>query len=96
MENQHAKIMLDIEMHRNRQARNNALLEENLGKVREREREIEQLEEKYEKKMLVITRKQRELDITIKKFNALKEIFDVSDNSNYFYCLCHCRKEIVI
>ncbi|CAG9584554.1 unnamed protein product [Danaus chrysippus] len=77
MENQHAKIMLDIEMHRNRQARNNALLEENLGKVREREREIEQLEEKYEKKMLVITRKQRELDITIKKFNALKEIFDM-------------------
>ncbi|XP_046960067.1 coiled-coil domain-containing protein 40 [Vanessa cardui] len=77
MENQHAKIMLDIEVHRNRQARNNALMEENLAKVRAREQEIDQLQEEYEQKMLVITRKQRELDIVIKKYNALKEIFDM-------------------
>ncbi|XP_026490802.2 coiled-coil domain-containing protein 40 [Vanessa tameamea] len=77
MENQHAKMMLDIEVHRNRQARNNTLMEENLAKVRAREQEIDQLQEEYEQKMLVITRKQRELDIVIKKYNALKEIFDM-------------------
>ncbi|XP_050346448.1 coiled-coil domain-containing protein 40 [Nymphalis io] len=77
MENQHAKMMLDIEVHRNRQARNNILMEENLAKVKAREQEIDQLQEEYEQKMLVITRKQRELDIVIKKYNALKEIFDM-------------------
>nr|CBH09299.1 putative cohesin subunit [Heliconius melpomene] len=77
MENQHAKIMLDIEVHRSRQAHNNVVLEASLNKVREREREIEELQEEYEQKMLVITRKQRELDIVIKKYNALKEIFDM-------------------
>lgn len=78
MENQHAKIMLDIEVHRSKQAQNNVVLEASLAKVRQREREIEDLQEEYEQKMLVITRKQRELDIVIKKYNALKEIFDVS------------------
>ncbi|XP_034830510.1 coiled-coil domain-containing protein 40 [Maniola hyperantus] len=77
MENQHAKLMLDLEVHRNREARNNALLEENLAKVRSREKEIEALQEEYEHKMLVIMRKQRELDIIVKKYTALKEIFDL-------------------
>ncbi|XP_072932201.1 coiled-coil domain-containing protein 40 [Epargyreus clarus] len=77
MENQHAKMMFDIEVHRDRQARNKLVLEETLSKVREREKEIEQLQEKYDQKALVITRKQRELDIIIKKYNALKEIFDL-------------------
>lgn len=82
MENQHAKIMLDIEVHRNRQARNNQMLEENLAKVREKEKEIDQLQEKYDQKALLLIRKQRELDIVLKKYNTLKEIFDVSlDNS---------------
>ncbi|KAJ0177053.1 hypothetical protein K1T71_007062 [Dendrolimus kikuchii] len=77
MENQHAKIMLDIEVHRNKQARNNQILEENLAKVREKEKEIDQLQEKYDHKVLLITRKQRELDIILKKYTALKEIFDL-------------------
>lgn len=78
MENQHAKVMLDIEVHRAKQARNNLILEESLAKVRAREKEIDQLQEKYDQKALLVMRKQRELDIVIKKFNALKEIFDVS------------------
>lgn len=78
MENQHAKVMLDIEVYRNREARNNAVLEENLAKVREREKEIDALQEEYDHQALVIMRKQRELDIIVKKFTALKEIFDVN------------------
>ncbi|CAH0398019.1 unnamed protein product [Chilo suppressalis] len=77
MENQHAQVMLDIEVYRNRQARNNKILEESLAKVRDREKELDLLEEKFEQKALLGTRKQRELDIVIKKFNALKEIFDM-------------------
>ncbi|KAL0892816.1 hypothetical protein ABMA27_014509 [Loxostege sticticalis] len=77
MENQHAKVMLDIEVHRAKQARNNLILEESLAKVRAREKEIDQLQEKYDQKALLVMRKQRELDIVIKKFNALKEIFDM-------------------
>ncbi|XP_039754155.1 coiled-coil domain-containing protein 40 [Pararge aegeria] len=77
MENQHANVMLDIEVHRNRQARNNAILEENLAKVKAREKEIEALQEEYDHKMLVVMRKQREADIIIKKFTALKEMFDL-------------------
>lgn len=92
MENQHAKMMLDIEVHRNRQARNNALMEENLAKVKAREQEIDQLQEEYEQKMLVITRKQRELDIVIKKYNALKEIFDV----NILFFTIHKQKYAIL
>ncbi|CAG9786322.1 unnamed protein product [Diatraea saccharalis] len=77
MENQHAKVMLDIEVYRNRQARNNKVLEESLAKVRAREKEIDLLQEKFDQKALLGTRKQRELDIIMKKFNALKEIFDM-------------------
>lgn len=78
MENQHAKMMLDIEVHRNRQAKNNLILEGTLSKVREREKEIDLLQEKYDQKVLVITQKQRELDIILKKYQVLKEVFDVS------------------
>lgn len=78
MENQHAKVMLDIEVYRNRQAMNNLLMEEKLAKVKDREKEIDDLQEVYDQKMLVLTRKQRELDIVTKKFIALKELFDVS------------------
>ncbi|CAK1547011.1 unnamed protein product [Leptosia nina] len=77
MENQHAKMMLDIEVHRNRQAKNKIVLDETLAKVREREKEIETLQEKYDQKALIILRKQRELDIIVKKYNALKEVFDL-------------------
>lgn len=77
MENQHAKMMLDIEIHRNRQANNKLIQEEHSAKVRAKEKEMEQLQEKYDDRVLVITRKQRELDIITKKYNALKEIFDV-------------------
>ncbi|KAL4709969.1 hypothetical protein ACJJTC_003932 [Scirpophaga incertulas] len=77
MENQHAKVMLDIEIYRGRQVRNNNTLEETIAKVKAREEEIEKLQEKYNRKTLLLTRKQRELDIIIKKFTALKEIFDL-------------------
>ncbi|KAM3964343.1 LOW QUALITY PROTEIN: lethal (2) 41Ab [Aphomia sociella] len=77
MENQHASVMLDIEVYRNRQARNNSILEESLSKVKAREKEIDQLQEDYDQKVFVITRKQRELDIIVKKYQALKEIFDM-------------------
>ncbi|CAB3253752.1 unnamed protein product [Arctia plantaginis] len=77
MENQHAKVMLDIEVYRNRQAKNNLLMEEKLAKVKDREKEIDDLQEDYDQKVLVLTRKQRELDIVTKKFNALKELFDM-------------------
>ncbi|XP_052759423.1 myosin-3 [Galleria mellonella] len=77
MENQHASVMLDIEVYRNRQAHNNKILEENLDKVKAREKEIDQLQEEYDQKALVMTRKQRELDIITKKYQALKEIFDL-------------------
>lgn len=77
MENQHAKMMLDIELHRNRQAKNKIVLDDTQAKVREREKEIEGLQEKYDQKALITLRKQRELDIIIKKYNALKEVFDV-------------------
>ncbi|VVD04472.1 unnamed protein product [Leptidea sinapis] len=74
MENQHAKMMLDIEVHRNRQAKNNELLENIQEKVKEREKEVEGLQEKYDQKSLLQLRKQRELDIIMKKFSALKEM----------------------
>ncbi|XP_038212034.1 coiled-coil domain-containing protein 40 [Zerene cesonia] len=77
MENNHAKMMLDIEVNRNRQAKNKIILDETLAKVREREKEIERLQEKYDQKSLVILRKQRELDIIMKKYTALKEVFDL-------------------
>lgn len=77
MENQHAKIVLDIEVHRSRQAHNKRVLEECMGKVAAREKEIEQLQEKYDRKSLLLTRKQRDLDIIMKKYLALKEVFDV-------------------
>ncbi|XP_053607595.1 coiled-coil domain-containing protein 40 [Plodia interpunctella] len=77
LETQHARMMLEIEVYKNRQARNNILLEETLSKVRSKEKEIDQLEEKYDQKVLLITKKQRELDLTIKKYTALKEIFDL-------------------
>ncbi|XP_050670770.1 girdin isoform X2 [Leptidea sinapis] len=77
MENQHAKMMLDIEVHRNRQAKNNELLENIQEKVKEREKEVEGLQEKYDQKSLLQLRKQRELDIIMKKFSALKEVFDM-------------------
>ncbi|XP_075973256.1 lethal (2) 41Ab [Anticarsia gemmatalis] len=77
MENQHAKVMLDIELYRNRQAKNNLIIEENIAKVKAREREIDELQEDHDQKVLVITRKQRELDIITKKYAALKEIFDL-------------------
>ncbi|XP_013169583.1 PREDICTED: coiled-coil domain-containing protein 40-like [Papilio xuthus] len=77
MENQHAKIVLDIEMHRSRQAHNKRVLEECMNKVAAREKEIELLQEKYDRKTLLLTRKQRELDIMMKKYIALKEVFDM-------------------
>ncbi|XP_026725208.1 coiled-coil domain-containing protein 40 [Trichoplusia ni] len=77
MENQHAKIMLDIEMQRNKQVKNVAVLEESLARVKEKEKEIDQLQIDLDQKMSEMTRKQREFDIIIKKFVALKEIFDM-------------------
>lgn len=78
MENTHAQVMMDIEVYRNQQAKNNILLEANQAKVRAREKEIDELQEKYDLKGLELMRKQRELDIIMKKNAALKEIFDVS------------------
>ncbi|KAI8420010.1 hypothetical protein MSG28_008608 [Choristoneura fumiferana] len=78
MENTHAQVMLDIEVYRNQQAKNNILLEANQAKVRAREKEIDELQEKYDQRVLELMRKQRELDIVTKKNVALKEIFDVS------------------
>ncbi|KAJ2946106.1 hypothetical protein O0L34_g5028 [Tuta absoluta] len=76
LENQHAKVMLDIEIRKDRQSRQAALLEKSLAKVREREQELVALQDQYDDKQLVMTRKQRELDIVQKKFNALNEIFN--------------------
>lgn len=78
MENQHAKLMLDIEVYRSRQAKNSMFLEAEMEKVKAREREIDELQQNFDQKALLTTRKQRELDIVMKKFLALKEIFDVS------------------
>ncbi|CAH0579188.1 unnamed protein product [Chrysodeixis includens] len=77
MENQHAKIMLDIEVQRNKQVKNIAVLEESLAQVKEKEKEIDQLQIDVDQKMTEMTRKQREYDIVMKKFVALKEIFDM-------------------
>ncbi|XP_041978695.1 myosin-16-like [Aricia agestis] len=77
MENNHAKLMLEIEVYRNRQTRNKEALEVSLAQVKEREKEVDQLEEKYKQKMIDFAKKQRELDIITKKYNALKEIFDL-------------------
>ncbi|XP_073944706.1 coiled-coil domain-containing protein 40-like [Choristoneura fumiferana] len=77
MENTHAQVMLDIEVYRNQQAKNNILLEANQAKVRAREKEIDELQEKYDQRVLELMRKQRELDIVTKKNVALKEIFDM-------------------
>lgn len=78
METQHAKLMLDIEVRRNRQAHNARIQEESNAKVTNREKEIDQLQEEYNYKSFVIMRKQRELDIILKKHTALKELSGVS------------------
>ncbi|XP_037872586.1 CAP-Gly domain-containing linker protein 1 [Bombyx mori] len=77
MENQHAKMMMDLEIYRNRQAKNQQVMDETLAQVKAKEKELEELQEKYDQKAMVIVRKQRELDIVMKKYTALKEIFDL-------------------
>lgn len=78
MENQHAKLLLDIEIRQNRQAKNNEVLQHSLAMAQAREKEVDELQEEYDQKQLLTMRKQRELDITNKKYYALKELFDVS------------------
>ena len=78
MENQHAKIMLEIEILRDRQVRNNKILQETQNKMAEKEKEIENLESEYDQKTCLMMRKQRELDIIQKRFAVLKEMFDVN------------------
>lgn len=80
MENQHAKLMLDIEVQRNRQHHNSQELDKYMEKVRSREKELDAMQEKYDHETLYTMKKQRELDITLKKYVALKEIFDVRCN----------------
>ncbi|KOB65648.1 putative cohesin subunit [Operophtera brumata] len=58
-------------------AKNNLILESTLANVRTREKELDLLQEKYDEKTKIITKKQRELDIVIKKYHALKAIFDL-------------------
>ncbi|CAH1645684.1 unnamed protein product [Spodoptera littoralis] len=77
MENQHARILLEIEIMRNRQAKNAAVLEETEALMKQKEQEIDLLQAEYDNKLSVLTRKQREQDIVTKKFIALKEIFDM-------------------
>uniref|UniRef100_A0A2A4JTB2 Coiled-coil domain-containing protein 39 n=1 Tax=Heliothis virescens TaxID=7102 RepID=A0A2A4JTB2_HELVI len=77
MENQHAHIMLDIEVMRNRQAKNQVVLEESQAMVKEKEKEIDVLQNEHNHQLSVMTRKQRELDIIMKKYITLKEIFDM-------------------
>ncbi|XP_063897908.1 coiled-coil domain-containing protein 40-like [Helicoverpa armigera] len=77
MENQHAHIMLDIEIMRNRQAKNKIVLEESQAMVKEKEKEIDALQDEHSHQMSIQTRKQRELDIIMKKYITLKEIFDM-------------------
>lgn len=78
MEANHAKVMFDIEVHKSRQAKNELTLQEINEKAKAREKEVEELEEKLEKKATMQMRKQRELDIVMKKYLALKETCDVS------------------
>ncbi|CAH0701377.1 unnamed protein product [Spodoptera exigua] len=77
MENQHARILLEIEIMRNSQAKNAAVLQEKQALVKKKEQEIAELQLEFDTKSSVLTRKQRELDIITKKFIALKEIFDM-------------------
>lgn len=83
MENQHAKLQLDIEVQRNRQLNNAQELNKCMEKVRNREKELDALQEKYDHESLVMMKKQRELDTTLKKYAALKELFDVSYINEY-------------
>lgn len=78
MENQHAKLLLDTEVHRNRQVSNAQEMDKCMEKVRIREKELDAMQEKYDHETLVMMKKQRELDTMLKKYAALKEIFDVS------------------
>lgn len=78
METNHSKVMLDIEVARNRKARNDKLLKETMDKVQEREKEIDSLEEKFEQNVLVILRKQREQDIVTKKLQSFNDSGEVS------------------
>ncbi|CAG9093500.1 unnamed protein product [Plutella xylostella] len=77
MEANHAKVMFDIEVHKSRQAKNELTLQEVNEKAKAREKEVEELEEKLEKKATMQMRKQRELDIVMKKYLALKETCDL-------------------
>ncbi|XP_049869370.1 coiled-coil domain-containing protein 40-like [Pectinophora gossypiella] len=77
IENQHAKVMLDIEVHHNRQLKNKSIAEKKLEQVREREKELDQLQDKFDQKSSLMMKKQRELDIVLKKYVALKEVFDM-------------------
>ncbi|XP_035433308.2 coiled-coil domain-containing protein 40 [Spodoptera frugiperda] len=77
MENQHARILLEIEIMRNRHAKNAAVLQEKQALMKQKEHEIDLLQAEYDNKLSVLMRKQREQDIVIKKFAALKEIFDM-------------------
>lgn len=83
MENQHAKLLLDTEVQRNRQLSNTQELEKFMEKVRNREKELDVMQEKYDHETLVMMKKQRELDTMLKKYAVLKEIFDVSYFHDY-------------
>lgn len=78
MENAHAKVMLDIEVFRNRQIHNKKILEETLAQVKAKEKEMDDLEEKFQQGTIDITKKQRDLELVKKKYDTLREIFDVS------------------
>lgn len=83
MENQHAKLLLDIEVQRNRHITNAQEMDKYVEKVRNREKELDAMQEKYDQESLVMMKKQRELDTMLKKYAALKEIFDVSYIHDY-------------
>ncbi|KAJ8727957.1 hypothetical protein PYW08_016342 [Mythimna loreyi] len=76
MENQHARVMLEIEVMKTRQVNNNKILEESQNITLAKEKEIESLESEYDQKTSLMMKKQREFDIVQKKYVALKEIFD--------------------
>ncbi|GBP75197.1 Coiled-coil domain-containing protein 40 [Eumeta japonica] len=77
IENQHAKMMLEIEVYRARQVDNAKKSADCTAMAEAKEREVRELEDLYEQNCTYITKKQRELDIMTKRYVALKEIFDM-------------------
>lgn len=75
-ENQHAKLMLEIEVAKQRAIDHQAMLDKELKIVRDKENHVDMLEEQVNNQLQQISRKQRELDVVMKKLNVMTEQFD--------------------